>query len=265
MSSTVSSNVIDSSSDVLAPTTRLHISTLAVSSAAAGSILEVVMSTRGSAEREPVSIPLTAHPGVKDGKDQCMKCGVFGHRTFQCAQFSYSAEPIPDWRRTTNGKIYSVKALLGMHPYCKWTVDMVLEESSSPSATPTPVPTSVASKPDNSPSATPTPVPASVASKPSNDDSTKLDIQSMFFQMGRSARSEYIGCPTPTPPATSSSPSSLHQAFNPFVTSWNDWFKLWNGNPNRITAAAAAISERLTGRIHMTVTVGRNPVLSRSD
>lgn len=127
MSSPVT-NPIQTSPNALTP--GLHISTFPVSSAAASSILELIRSTRGSAEREPVSIPLTAHPGVKEGKDQCMKCGIFGHRSYQCGQFSTSAEPVTDWRRTTNGKIYSVKALLGMPPYCKWTMDTVLEDSS---------------------------------------------------------------------------------------------------------------------------------------
>ncbi|EGF96972.1 uncharacterized protein MELLADRAFT_90473 [Melampsora larici-populina 98AG31] len=257
MSSPFTSNGIDTSSDVLTPTTPLHISTLPVSSAAARSILEVVMSTRGSAERDPVSIPLTAHPGVKEGKDQCMKCGMIGHRTYQCAEYSTSAESIPDWRRTTNGKIYSVKALLGMHPYCKWTMDTVLEDSSSrnlddnsPSATPTPVPTSVASKASNDESTNLTSNDNST-NLPANEDTTNLNIEAMYFEIGRSVTSAWtegidISPPSPTPPATLSSPSavvnprqdsrskgkgSLHQAFNPLVTPWNDWYEIWNRIP----------------------------------
>ncbi|EGG10308.1 uncharacterized protein MELLADRAFT_103529 [Melampsora larici-populina 98AG31] len=250
-------------------TPGLHISSFPVSSAAASSILELIKSTRGSAERVPVSIPLTAHPGVHQGQDQCMKCGIFGHRSYQCAQTSNSAEPIPDWRRTTNGKIYSLKALLGMPPYCKWTMDTLLEDTSNQNIY------------DKSPSGTPTPI--SVTTDLSNGQPTDLNTRSMNLdppstnsnpntaltkiidlEIASSPDRIDLTSPNATPKATSLSNKipSIHshskqstrqafkgkqtQAFNPVVSPWNDWSKIWSWRPNS-TTAAAAISESVTG------------------
>ncbi|EGG10352.1 uncharacterized protein MELLADRAFT_103464 [Melampsora larici-populina 98AG31] len=158
-----------------------------------------------------------------------MNCGVFGHRTWQCGQVGRTAEPIPDWRRTTNGKIYSVKALLGMHPYQEWTMETVLEDQSTQNIH------------DNTPSATPTPM--SVPSDPSNGHPTALNIRSMFFEMGRSVTADMIGLssPTPTPPATTSSAlletlqshsrQTKHQPFNPVALPWTDWSKVHSLRP----------------------------------
>ncbi|KAH9818775.1 hypothetical protein DFH28DRAFT_887812 [Melampsora americana] len=250
MSSPLPSNRTSSSNAVtLTPETPLHISTVPLTIEAARSIMELVMSTRGSANIEPVSIPITAYPGVKQGFDQCMRCGIFGHREWQCAQNGRTAEPISDWRRTKNGKIYSVRALLGMHPYQKWTMDTLLEDNSSqdmydhsPSATPTPLTVSntrstesdsrttgmkTQTNPPNPPLTKSKPKPSSIGLKTPNREMSECYPRS------------------PTPPAPSSSSSAMkrkkssesktkggsHVPFNPVVTPWNDWSKVWSWSP----------------------------------
>ncbi|EGG11546.1 uncharacterized protein MELLADRAFT_91126 [Melampsora larici-populina 98AG31] len=226
---------IDASSNpiTVTPGTPIHISNVTLSAEAAKSILELIMSTRGSAERNPVSIPITAHPSVKQGIDQCMNCGIFGHRTFQCAHVGRTPEGIPEWRRTTNGKIYSVKALLGMHPYQKWTMDTLLEDHSSQNMKTRSTPPFETPAVETIDLNTPSPTPRATTSK--------------TITSSRSKGKE-----------------TLHQAFNPVVTPWNDWSKVWSWKPKSVTAAAA-ISEAVAGRNHIPVTVGRALVLSRSD
>ncbi|KAH9816841.1 hypothetical protein DFH28DRAFT_1081659 [Melampsora americana] len=239
MSSPLPSNRTSSSNAVtLTPETPLHISTVPL-----------------TANIEPVLIPITAYPGVKQGFDQCMRCGIFGHREWQCAQNRQTAEPISDWRHTKNGKIYSVRALLGMHPYQKWTMDTLLEDylsqdmyDHSPSATPTPLVTtsdektkSKGQQDNHTPSATATP-----------DDQTDSWTTGMKTQTNppnppftkSKPKPSSIGLKTPnremsdcyprslTPPAPSSSSSAMkrkksgsHVPFNPVVTPWNDWSK----------------------------------------
>ncbi|KAH9812833.1 hypothetical protein DFH28DRAFT_1084204 [Melampsora americana] len=237
-----------SNADTLTPGTPIHISTAPLTLEAAQSILELTMSTRGSANCEPVSIPLTAHPKVKEGYDQCMKCGIFGHRTWECAQFATTAKPISDWRRTKNGKIYSVKALLGMHPYHKWTIDTVVEEHSSPQ-TFQPV-----SKPSNDLQTdfhTPPDVlkTASINSSPARTR-TKV-INDYKSETTKTLEIDDLMTSTPTPPATTSSPTKKPKRSS---RSKPNWSRVWS---TLTCVDAAAIIEGVASRRRITANVGR--------
>ncbi|EGG08440.1 uncharacterized protein MELLADRAFT_104821 [Melampsora larici-populina 98AG31] len=211
---------VHSSSNPVTLTPELHITTIPLTLDAARSILELTMSTRSSSNQTPVSIPLTAYPKILLAIDQCYQCGIFGHREWECAEkgLPRRAEAVADWRRTTNGKIYSLKALLGMPPYQKWTLASLSETLSkhhmydSPSATPTPAISGRMKKMEvetiviDTPS--PTPAPAPVAS------TSSLTMETMGGTSGRSK-------------ATTSS----NKGNNSKVTPWGEWSKDWSWRP----------------------------------
>ncbi|EGG00883.1 uncharacterized protein MELLADRAFT_111357 [Melampsora larici-populina 98AG31] len=75
---------------------------------------------RTQSEMVPWKISTSAHHCVKEGLDQCIRCGRFGHLKVRCTtnlnhtpkgDKPKKALPYPDWRRVQNGKKYSIDVL----------------------------------------------------------------------------------------------------------------------------------------------------------
>ncbi|EGG06770.1 uncharacterized protein MELLADRAFT_106234 [Melampsora larici-populina 98AG31] len=69
------------------------------------------LDARAKSEIYPLPITARAHPCVRAGMEQCFVCGKFGHRKPCLSKKKYGAPYFPFWRRTNNGRSYSINKL----------------------------------------------------------------------------------------------------------------------------------------------------------